>query len=160
MQVIDIAIATVTASSAIFFTAQFISGLFNRQPKVIPIASEEPTVDAVQETTVNEFVPNPCETEYTDEDRQLVQEWIDRCNHLVITDNVVPFTRPVKTPAIIHAIVPFTRPAQPSIHPALKGLSLRKMRVLGAELKIKGARRWNTQQAIEALTKYYGGLAA
>lgn len=95
------------------------------------------------------FIP-AVQIETTAEDHALVESaWMRLYCNTALSNVVVPFKRPVRT---------VQKPQQ--AHPAIEGMSLRKMRELGATLKIRGARRWNTAEAIEALTAYYQARAA
>ena len=184
--ILDIAIIALPACYAALVAVQFATGLAARwhrpsAPATTPNASQEPQEAATEQTeevtpadpwtapvALTEVIANDApavtsdqaiallpafiaavQVEATADDHALVEgAWVRCYCNAGLEDVVVPFVRP-------------SRPAQKrqEAHPVIEGMTLRAMRQLGAELKIRGARRWNTAQAREALAAHYSSAA-
>lgn len=106
-----------------------------------------PAATATPVALLPAFIPNPNSTDAAAEDAALVETVMEAIGSYwsrQVTHNIVEFKRPVRA---------IQKPQQQ--HPALESMTLRAMRQMGAELRIKGARRWNTEQARAALSRYY-----
>lgn len=148
---ITASIVVIPAAYATLVAFKFISGLVQLWNR--PIAVDEPQTHTEEsEPVAPAFIPNEDGWVIPDDgEAALVDTAALAITHYwltVPTDNVVQFIRPLRA----------TQKRQEA-HPTLEGMTLRAMRELGATLKIKGARRWNTQQAIEALTAHYRAAA-
>lgn len=180
-QIINIAIVFIPVAYVLYIAVQFASGLAKLGKR--PVASisepqESATEHAAEVTPVVDPWSLPCtavdapaesiaevtplipatapiallpafipavQIEATADDHALVEgAWMRLYCNAGLDDVVVPFTRPLSATQ---------KPQQQ--HPAIEGMTLRAMRELGTTLKIKGSRRWNTQQAIDALTHHY-----
>lgn len=167
-EILTAAIVFVPVAYAALLTVQFASGLAQlgkrpSAPATTPIAPVEPQSASVEQ------IPDAIEAEgycpavirpiaasiapvvpadwctYTDADQALVESaWITHYCNAGLEDVIVSFQRPVRAPH-----------KRQQAHPALEQMTLRAMRQLGAELKIRGARRWNTVQARQTLAEHY-----
>lgn len=125
MSIINFAIYSVTVIGFGYVAVGFVSGLIRRSRPVAAVESVAPVAPAAPvELPAGEFC---CDA--APEDAAIVEAFLNR-------------------PVVRHVVVPFVRPNR---HPALEGLSIRELKKLASEAKIKGYSNLTKTELIQRL---------